>query len=360
MDRVHRPQQHPGQLALLDPVLPRVRREHDVHVPDQRPDDVVRRELPGRDAADGPAVGVRRPTTRPPGRRPARRPSRACRRSWPSGTGTGSARRPSSPRVEPEAVPMVTGRAAHSAPRAVSGRTSPQPCDAHSPGAHRRAPAAKTCSITSSTGGSSMVRSVTPCSDSSRPATAAERSLSTRSVIRSPSTRHHLAVRGERGRVDRPDRGRDRLALGVAGGQRPQRAVVEDRAVVDHDHALAQRLHVGHVVAGQQHGRAAAGVVLGQERPDPLLHGHVEPDGRLVQEQHLRASAAARRRSPPSSARPARAGGPACGPGRRSPAARPARPGSGGSPRPGSGRSPGSSRTSPGRAGPTAAGCGCP
>ena len=58
--------------------------------------------------------------------------------------------------------------------------------------------------------------------------------------------------------------------------------------MVDHDHALAERLDVGHVVARQEHGRLVALVVLGDERPDPLLHRHVEPDRGLVEEEHLR------------------------------------------------------------------------
>ena len=52
--------------------------------------------------------------------------------------------------------------------------------------------------------------------------------------------------------------------------------------------ALAERLDVRHVVARQQHGRVVAAVVLGDERADPLLHRHVEPDRRLVEEEHLR------------------------------------------------------------------------
>ena len=65
-------------------------------------------------------------------------------------------------------------------------------------------------------------------------------------------------------------------------------AVEQDPAVVDDDHPPAQRLDVGHVVAGEQHGRAVALVVLGDERADALLHRHVEADRRLVEEQHLR------------------------------------------------------------------------
>jgi len=66
-------------------------------------------------------------------------------------------------------------------------------------------------------------------------------------------------------------------------------AVEEELAVMDHDHALAQRLDVGHVVAGQQHGGVVPPVVLGDEGADAPLHGHVQPDGRLVEEEHARA-----------------------------------------------------------------------
>ena len=59
--------------------------------------------------------------------------------------------------------------------------------------------------------------------------------------------------------------------------------------MVDHDHPLAQRHHVGHVVAGEQHGGALALVVLGEEAADAALHGDVQPQGGLVQEQHSRA-----------------------------------------------------------------------
>jgi len=58
--------------------------------------------------------------------------------------------------------------------------------------------------------------------------------------------------------------------------------------VVNHDDALAQRGDIGHVVAGEQDGRAGAPVVLAQERPDARLGRDVEADGRLVEEQHLR------------------------------------------------------------------------
>ena len=56
---VHRPEELPGELALANAPLPERRSEDDVHVANERPDDVVRRELPGGDSVDRPAVLVR-------------------------------------------------------------------------------------------------------------------------------------------------------------------------------------------------------------------------------------------------------------------------------------------------------------
>ncbi len=70
--------------------------------------------------------------------------------------------------------------------------------------------------------------------------------------------------------------------------RRGEVAVEEDPAVVDDDDALAERLDVGHVVAREHHRRLVALPVRGDELADPLLHGHVEPDRRLVEEEHLR------------------------------------------------------------------------
>ena len=58
--------------------------------------------------------------------------------------------------------------------------------------------------------------------------------------------------------------------------------------MVDHQHPLAEGLDVRHVVAGEEHGRSRAPVVLPDEVPDAALHGDVQPDRRLVQEQHPR------------------------------------------------------------------------
>ena len=58
--------------------------------------------------------------------------------------------------------------------------------------------------------------------------------------------------------------------------------------MVDDDDALAERLDVSHVVTREHHRRLVALPVHGNELADPLLHRHVEPDRRLVEEQHLR------------------------------------------------------------------------
>src|SRR5437764_1203803 len=59
--------------------------------------------------------------------------------------------------------------------------------------------------------------------------------------------------------------------LGDAG----ERPVVEQLAVRDDQHAPAQRLDVAHVMTRQQHGHAAAGVVLAQALLDRHLGDHV-------------------------------------------------------------------------------------
>src|SRR2546429_6903398 len=43
-----------------------------------------------------------------------------------------------------------------------------------------------------------------------------------------------------------------------------------------------------HVVRGQEHGRAEALVVRAHEAAHGGLHGDAEPDGRLVEKEHLR------------------------------------------------------------------------
>ena len=59
VQRQHRPQQVLVELALADPLLPEGRSEDDVHVPDERPDDVVRGEVPGREPLHRAALLVR-------------------------------------------------------------------------------------------------------------------------------------------------------------------------------------------------------------------------------------------------------------------------------------------------------------
>ena len=66
-----------------------------------------------------------------------------------------------------------------------------------------------------------------------------------------------------------------------------ERAVVDDLAVVDDDHAAAERGHVFHVVAGQQDRDPADFLVVLQEFLDVVLGDDVEADRRLVEEQHF-------------------------------------------------------------------------
>src|SRR5204862_782439 len=56
VEDVHRLQQVAREASFADAVLPERRAEDDVHVPDERPDDVVRGELAGRDPVYGSAL----------------------------------------------------------------------------------------------------------------------------------------------------------------------------------------------------------------------------------------------------------------------------------------------------------------
>ena len=170
MDRVHRPQELAGELALANAPLPAERREDEVHVANERPDDVIRGDLSGRQPADRAAgvLGDRRPDDEVDDglgdhaqqvhvRRGAvlelRRHLRAHRRQ-----------------VE------VDERAGTPFLRQRGGR-----------GAHSAASCLKTSSMTSSIGGSSTLRSSTSCSASRRAVTRAVSALGTRSVTTSPS-----------------------------------------------------------------------------------------------------------------------------------------------------------------------------
>ena len=53
MNRVDRLQQEVGEAAALDPPIPHVRRERQVHRPDEGPCDVVRHEIVRREAGNG-------------------------------------------------------------------------------------------------------------------------------------------------------------------------------------------------------------------------------------------------------------------------------------------------------------------
>ena len=106
-----------------------------------------------------------------------------------------------------------------------------------------------------------------------------------------------LSTRATFGSLDR-----DHLEIGEAVEHFVQFAVEENAAMVDNDHASAQRLDICHVMAGEEDGRFLRLVVAAQELPDRLLRHDVEPDRRLIQEQHA-ACGAATRSTPISCAR---------------------------------------------------------
>ena len=58
--------------------------------------------------------------------------------------------------------------------------------------------------------------------------------------------------------------------------------------MVDHDDPSTQGPDIGHVVAGEQHRGPVSSVVLRNEGTDALLHGDVQPDRWLVEEQDQR------------------------------------------------------------------------
>ena len=79
----------------------------------------------------------------------------------------------------------------------------------------------------------------------------------------------------------------DGLVGAEAGDQLAQLAVKEQPPMVDYNDAPAERFDVGHIVGGEHHRRPVAVVVLAHELADAPLHGHVQPNRRLVQEEHL-------------------------------------------------------------------------
>ena len=151
--------------------------------------------------------------------------------------------------------------------------------------------AANSSRITSSSGGSSIARSTTGSAPSASRTTALAASLARPdSTACAASCDDH---RAQRARASARSTGCDsrtttRLSGRTALHQRAQIAVVDQPALVDHDHARAERGHVVHVVAGEQHRRAVALVVAADELAHRACIDDVEPDGRLVEEQHLR------------------------------------------------------------------------
>ena len=56
---------------------------------------------------------------------------------------------------------------------------------------------------------------------------------------------------------------------------------------MDDDDAPTQRFHIRHVMAGQQNGRAVTTVVFLHKTADAALHGHIQANGRFIEEQHF-------------------------------------------------------------------------
>ena len=77
----------------------------------------------------------------------------------------------------------------------------------------------------------------------------------------------------------------DELEVGEAVHDVAQFAVEEDFAVVNDDDALAERLDVGHVMAGEENGGFLGGVVAADKFANGLLGNDVEADGGLVEKQ---------------------------------------------------------------------------
>ena len=112
-----------------------------------------------------------------------------------------------------------------------------------------------TSSMTSSIGGSSTVRSVTGRSARSRSVTRAVSRLGNTQRGQAVLAGHHLPVGAQvRLAILQPDD--DRLVGREALHQGCEVAVEEEPSVVDDDDPAAERLHVRHVVAGEEDGGA--------------------------------------------------------------------------------------------------------
>ena len=61
-----------------------------------------------------------------------------------------------------------------------------------------------------------------------------------------------------------------------------QRAVEENLAVINHQHAIAKFFDVLHIMAGEERDNVMFRVVNAQELADALLTDHIEPDCRFI------------------------------------------------------------------------------
>ena len=90
---------------------------------------------------------------------------------------------------------------------------------------------------------------------------------------------------GQLGHGTAPSR-RKRISTPGDGAERAGRALGDDQAVAQHDHAIGERRRLVQVVRGQEHGRAGRGE-LADRLPRAAARLGIEAGGRLVEEEQL-------------------------------------------------------------------------
>src|SRR5919205_381366 len=88
---------------------------------------------------------------------------------------------------------------------------------------------------------------------------------------------------------------RKNLRPEILAAHRRDLVVEHDTPVIDDDDAARDTLDVARVVAGEEHGNALLSVPLANEVAELLARDDVEPDRRLVEEEHSRFMKQARR-----------------------------------------------------------------
>src|SRR5690349_1466363 len=95
---------------------------------------------------------------------------------------------------------------------------------------------------------------------------------------------HRAISRQIHGRVLKSDV--DRLVSREAVAQVRQIAVKKQVTVVKDKHTLAERLHVSHIMTGQQNGGIVAFVIRGNKFANTPLHRHIKANRWLVEKEH--------------------------------------------------------------------------